>query len=439
MKKICKALLFALSLFFVTDTVYAQSSADLELAKAMAKSYGYSEEEINQMLQKEKQGMTAGQINNANVIDRNASSVKPGGMLQNQNYPMYGGGYTGMMSDSTSALDSAMLIRNFIAQIDTIYGHRLFKSPDLNFVPNYNIPTPASYKLAPGDEVILDVWGATFFNNTYTVSPEGSITIENLGPVYLIGYTVEQAERVLKERMASIYSGISGSEPNTFLRLTLGKIRSLTVNVVGDAVRPGTFTLPSLSTVFTALYMAGGPTDIGSLRDVRIYRGGKLYKDLDFYKFLIDGVYSDNIRLEDDDVIMVAESPRPRTGFTVREGRDKGEVLVKFFVGASQVSLRLLRGDDVALHRREKLEQAYRLGDACGTLTRGDDLSSHGSSAPSSLWQLSKRVPGLSVPRDACRHARAPARMQRRHRCRVPRPSSANRPRCRGRVVRDHG
>lgn len=306
MKKICKALLFALSLFFVTDTVYAQSSADLELAKAMAKSYGYSEEEINQMLQKEKQGMTAGQINNANVIDRNASSVKPGGMLQNQNYPMYGGGYTGMMSDSSSALDSAMLIRNFIAQIDTIYGHRLFKSPDLNFVPNYNIPTPASYKLAPGDEVILDVWGATFFNNTYTVSPEGSITIENLGPVYLIGYTVEQAERVLKERMASIYSGISGSEPNTFLRLTLGKIRSLTVNVVGDAVRPGTFTLPSLSTVFTALYMAGGPTDIGSLRDVRIYRGGKLYKDLDFYKFLIDGVYSDNIRLEDDDVIMVA-------------------------------------------------------------------------------------------------------------------------------------
>lgn len=314
MRKICKAgILSCIFLFALSTAAMAQSSNDLELAKAMAKSYGYSESEINEMLNKEQNRMTSGVQMNNNAIDRNSSFNRNNQNSQNlQNMKMagYGGTQGGVMNgmimleDSTYVLDSAMLARNFIAQLDTIYGHRIFRSPDLNFIPNYNIPTPASYKLAPGDEIVLDIWGATFSSYTYTVSPEGSVTIPDVGPVYLVGLTVEQAEKRMREKLSVIYSGISGDAPNTFLRLTLGRIRSLSVNVVGDVENPGTFTLPSLSTVFTAAYMAGGPTDIGTLRNIRIYRNGKVYRSLDFYKLLIDGKYDDNIRLEDDDLIM---------------------------------------------------------------------------------------------------------------------------------------
>lgn len=293
-------------LFAYSTMTYAQSSADLELAKAMAKSYGYSESEINEMLNKEQMNMSSGtQQMNAGVIDRN-SGINNQNSVYSRNFGTQGGLMNGMimLDDSTYVLDSAMLARNFIAQLDTIYGHRIFRSPELNFIPNYNIPTPASYKLAPGDEVVLDIWGATFSSYNYTVSPEGSVTIPDVGPVYLTGLTVEQAEKRMREKLSVIYSGISGDTPNTFLRLTLGRIRSLSVNVVGDVKNPGTFTLPSLSTVFTAAYMAGGPTEIGTLRNIKIYRNGKVFRNLDFYKLLIDGRYDDNIRLEDDDLIM---------------------------------------------------------------------------------------------------------------------------------------
>lgn len=314
MRKLLTAFILVFPIFSGYELL-AQSTAEIEMAKAMAKSYGYSEDEINSML---NQQQNKNNSNTTNVqIDRN-KSAKEYGQNINDNVLNTKGLLNVQDMQNLQNSQNPQNMQNMLGfqdfggfffkeKVDTlpIFGHNLFKSETLNFIPNYNIPTPANYRLAPGDEIVIDIWGATYYNFTTTVSPEGSITIEQVGPVYLTGYTIEEAQKVLSERLSAIYSGISGNSPNTFLRLTLGKIRSLSVNVVGDAAKPGTYTLPSLSTVFTAIYMAGGPTKIGSLRNVQLYRKGKLFKTIDFYDFLVNGNYSGNIRLEDDDLIII--------------------------------------------------------------------------------------------------------------------------------------
>lgn len=274
----------ALMLMSVLGSYYlsAQTNEEIEMAKSMARSYGYSESEIEAMVQKQQGGGSS---------DGGMKTVPP---TVNRNEEMT------VADVGTPGLNSG-------AEVATshVYGHNIFQSQNLNFVPSYNIPTPANYKLAAGDEIVLDIWGATYANYSFTISPEGSITIPDVGPVYLSGLTVEAAEKKLKEKLSNIMSGISGDHPNTFLRLSIGRIRSFTINVVGDAVRPGTYTLPSLSTVFSAIYLAGGPTDLGSVRDIRIYRNNKLLSTLDVYDFIINGDFSKNIRLEDNDLIMI--------------------------------------------------------------------------------------------------------------------------------------
>lgn len=266
-----------------TFPLCAQSQAEIEMAKSMARSYGYSESEIEAMVNKQTSG---GGTTDMKTV--------PPTVNRNEEMTVADVGTPALENNEPASASS------------NIYGHNIFKSPSLNFVPSYNIPTPANYKLAAGDEIVIDIWGATYVNYSFTISPEGSVTIPNVGPVYLAGSTVEGAEKRLTEKFSMVYSGLSGDRPNTFLRLSIGRIRSFTVNVVGDAVRPGTYTLPSLSTVFSAIYLAGGPTDMGSVRDIRVYRNNKLAETLDVYDFIINGDFSKNIRLEDNDLIMIA-------------------------------------------------------------------------------------------------------------------------------------
>lgn len=263
----------------------AQSAAEIEMAKSMARSQGYSESQINAMLNKH-QGNSA-VSSNAQVVPEVARTVNTEDVAS----------AVDAKAEGSTALNSTT--------ISNIYGHEIFRSPDLNFVPSYNMPTPADYQLAAGDELIIDIWGAVYMNISKTISPEGSITIPDLGPIYLTGLTIAKAESVLKDQLSRIYSGISGDNPTAFLRVSLGRIRSFTINVVGDVERPGTYTLPSLSTVFSALYLSGGPKEIGSVRDIKVYRNNKLYKTFDIYKFIINGDFSANIRLEDNDLIKV--------------------------------------------------------------------------------------------------------------------------------------
>ena len=188
---------------------------------------------------------------------------------------------------------------------EQIYGHDLFDNPNLTFEPNINVATPSSYSLGPGDEVIIDVWGASETTIRQVVSPEGCILVNSLGPIYLSGKTVAEANEFVKQELSKIYSGITGDAPTTYVKLTLGEIRTIQVSVMGEVNVPGTYTLSSFASVFHALYYAGGVNDIGTLRSVRVVREGNTIAELDIYEYIMRGQIDDNIRLQDGDVILV--------------------------------------------------------------------------------------------------------------------------------------
>ena len=183
-----------------------------------------------------------------------------------------------------------------------IYGRNIF-SGGLSFEPNLNIATPDNYMLGPGDEVLIDVWGDAEVNYTRTISPEGTINIPRVGPITLSGYTVKEANARIKRSLARIYAGINSG--STSVKLTLGNIRSIQVNIVGEVANPGTYTLSSLASLFHALYAAGGVSEIGSLRDVKVLRSGEVVVEGDIYDFLLSGDSTMDISLRDGDMIRV--------------------------------------------------------------------------------------------------------------------------------------
>lgn len=183
-----------------------------------------------------------------------------------------------------------------------IYGHDFFNSKELSFEPNTNMATPQNYRLGPGDEVIIDIWGASEDNIRQEISPDGRIMISQLGPVYLNGLTVAEANNQIKNIFAKKYSGV-GSD--TDINLTLGNVRSIQIDVLGEVNTPGTFRVSPFSKVFHAIYNAGGINDIGSMRNIEIYRNGKRIATLDVYDYLFKGKDTGNIRLQEGDVIIV--------------------------------------------------------------------------------------------------------------------------------------
>ncbi len=186
-----------------------------------------------------------------------------------------------------------------------IFGHDVFTNRNLTFEPSINLATPVDYRLGPGDEVIIDVWGASENTIRQSISPEGTIQVSGLGPVQLSGMTVKDANAYLQREFSKIYSGISGSEPTSQIKLTLGDIRTIQINIMGEVAVPGTYTLSSFSSVFHALYRAGGVNKIGSLRSIKVVRNGKTIADLDVYDYLMKGKMKDDIRLQEGDVIIV--------------------------------------------------------------------------------------------------------------------------------------
>lgn len=186
-----------------------------------------------------------------------------------------------------------------------IFGHNVFTGRSLTFEPNENMATPENYRLGPGDEVIVDIWGVNEDNLRQRISPEGNIMISQIGPVYLNGLTIRAANERLRSIFAQKYAGVSGDDPESEVRVTLGQIRTIQINVMGEVATPGTYRLSSFATVFHALYRAGGVTPIGSLRNIRVMRGGKEFATVDVYRYLFDGKLSDDVRLEEGDVVIV--------------------------------------------------------------------------------------------------------------------------------------
>ena len=186
-----------------------------------------------------------------------------------------------------------------------IFGHRIFQNKDVAFEASYNLPTPANYKLGSGDEVVIDIWGASQSTIQETISPDGNIYVENLGPVHLSGLTVTQANNYLKKQLGQIYSSISGDEPESNIRLSLAQNRTIQVHVMGEVENPGTYAMSSFATIFNALYQAGGVNEVGTLREVKVFRNDKMVATYDVYDFILNGNSDMGIRLEDNDVVSV--------------------------------------------------------------------------------------------------------------------------------------
>ena len=186
-----------------------------------------------------------------------------------------------------------------------VFGRDVFNSRSLTFEPNENLATPENYRLGPGDEVIVDIWGTNEATIRQNITPEGDIMVQQIGPVYLNGLTIAEAENKIRRVLSSKYSGISGDNPESQVRVTLGQIRTIQINVMGEVAVPGTYRLSSFATVFHALYRAGGISNIGSLRDIKVMRGGKQIASVDVYDYILKGQMSDDMRLEEGDVIIV--------------------------------------------------------------------------------------------------------------------------------------
>lgn len=188
----------------------------------------------------------------------------------------------------------------------TVFGREIFSNRYLTFAPDLNAPTPKNYRLAAGDELLINVWGDSELNLELIVSPDGTIIIPNLEPVKVSGLTVEAAENKIRMELGRIMSDlVSGASANTFVSVSLGQIRSIKVHIVGEVMAPGTYTLNSFATLFNALYASGGVNDIGSLRSIKLFRNSKEIANLDVYDYLLNGRFEMNVRLEDNDMIMV--------------------------------------------------------------------------------------------------------------------------------------
>lgn len=186
-----------------------------------------------------------------------------------------------------------------------IFGLDIFESSEMTFEPSLNVATPENYVLGPGDEIIIDVYGASETTYQQVISPDGNIIVSGVGPISLAGVTVEEGRKRIFNKLSTIYSGIRGRNPNTYLQVTVGNVRTIKVNVIGNVVQPGTYTLSSFATAFNALYYAGGPTETGSLREIVVSRNGEQVAVLDVYKYLYDGDKDQNPSLQDQDVIVV--------------------------------------------------------------------------------------------------------------------------------------
>lgn len=189
-----------------------------------------------------------------------------------------------------------------------VFGSNLFRGATRSFEPAFNIPTPVDYTLGAGDELVINVWGAAEATYRLQVTPEGVIRIPNLGPIFVDGLTIEQARTRIINQLGNIFSGLRRQQdgvPNTFAEVNLGQVRSIQIVVLGEVSQPGTYTITSLSTVFNALYAAGGPNRRGSFREIQVIRGKETIARFDIYDFLVYGDQTDNIRLRDQDIIKI--------------------------------------------------------------------------------------------------------------------------------------
>ena len=281
-------LLFSAFNLLVAATIYAQSAAEISAAKSMARSYGYSDSEINAVMNHNvgKTSSVAKSVSTPVVVSSTSSTVVPIGV-------------------GDEIVEEIVPVEEEEKHSD-IYGHDYFTSKGLSIIPSYNAPAPASYVLGPGDEVIIDLWGTTFSHLLATLGNDGAINVDNLGPVYLNGLNIKNAEKLLRSELGRIFSGLrEDGTGDTIMRLSVGKIKGVGISILGEVVTPGMYTIPSLSSITSAIFMAGGVRETGSVRNINLYRNGKKVSTFDLYDFIFKGKFNENLRLQDNDLITV--------------------------------------------------------------------------------------------------------------------------------------
>lgn len=318
---------------YSTINVDNLSDQQLQQLLSQAQQNGLSVDDVVQQAQ--AKGMPADQASKLrdrlNQLSGGSSSQAVSGKGAQDSYSGRQYGYK-----PSSREDSLKAVKNQrdLGLRSRIFGADLFSNANLTFEPNLNIPTPGNYIIGPGDELILDVYGYSEKNSRLQVTPEGYINVQNIGPILVSGLTMDEAKVRVTQKLQSIYSGIANG--STHVQLLLGNIRSIQVMVIGEIMRPGSYTLPSLATVANALYVSGGPNVNGSFRDIQVIRDGKPVVTFDLYDFLSHGSLGKNILLRDQDIIKVnpyqtrveltGEVKHPAI-FEARQGETLGDII----------------------------------------------------------------------------------------------------------------
>lgn len=287
------------------STVNVDNISDDQLSQLLQKAQqnGLTVDDVVQQAQ--AKGMPPDQVaklrDRLNQLSAGTSSGKLKSTTTNQNSD-YGRKYNYKplsVQDSLSAIEE----EKEKAFRKRIYGASLFSNANLTFEPNLNIPTPGNYVIGPGDQLVLNVFGYSEKTDHLVVTPEGYVNIENVGPVQVNGLTIDEAKVKISRKLQAIYSGVASG--NTQVQLSLGEIRSIRVMVIGEIMRPGTYTVPSVTTIANALYVSGGPNTEGSFRDIQLIRAGQVIDTFDLYDFLAHGSLAKNMLLRDQDIVKV--------------------------------------------------------------------------------------------------------------------------------------
>lgn len=292
-------------LMFCTLSAFAMTDDEVIAYIKQQSAAGKTEQQIGKELlakgvtpdqaKRIKAKFEAQQGSETQVVNQNAASLSKE-RTHDSSEDLSASSFDDMNREIDKGLDGSVSVRD-------IYGHKVFNTRSLSFEPSENLATPQNYRLGPGDEVIIDIWGTSEDHLRQTISPEGSIMIAQIGPVYLNGMTITDANKHIKSAFSKKYAGMTDSE--TDIQVTLGQVRTIQVDIMGEVATPGTFRLSPFSSVFHALYRAGGINDIGSLRNIQVLRNGKKVAGVDIYQYLFDGKTAGNIRLQEGDVIIV--------------------------------------------------------------------------------------------------------------------------------------
>ena len=346
------SVLIALTLV-ISQTTYAQelSSAKMEkmdvdnLSDEQIKAYweqaqtqGYTMSQLEVLAQ--AKGMSTVEIAKLKQRIREVSSLSDATETENQTSEDF------MLDQNVDPFGLLGLENEALEEKSLLFGYDFFNNPNISFEPNLNLATPETYQVGPGDELLIDIWGAAENSYRKKVDKRGAINIESIGPVYVNGLEIQKAKSKIVSYLKKIYSGISAAPTSynkVYAEVSLVGIRTVQVNIIGEIKVPGTYSLNAMSSVLNALYAAGGPTENGTFRTVQLFRKGKLHSELDIYQYLTKGSQKGNEFLKDKDVIIVKPylSKVSVTGFVKRPGiyelkpKESINELVDYFSGFS--------------------------------------------------------------------------------------------------------